>query len=320
MHLITGGAGFIGSSLVRVLLAQGHRVIVVDDLSRGKKEFLSAYVADAAFSFVQVDCSDTSSFKEAIAPSHAQFPITEVWHLAANSDIPAGVADPRVDLQRTFMTTFATLEVMKALDIPALHFASSSAVYGDLNNVAIAEVSGPPEPISNYGAMKLASEVQIRAAVESWLLRADIYRFPNVIGVPATHGVLIDFVRKLHATPDHLDVLGNGEQQKIYLHVEDLICAMIHIAAKVEGRFNVYNIGPDDDGITVREIAEVVRDLVAPSAEIRFGEGARGWVGDVPRFRYDVRKIARTGWRPRMGSREAVRLAVKQIASQETVS
>lgn len=315
-HLITGGAGFIAVSVIRALLARKERVVAVDDLSRGRREFLAPFADDPNFAFVKLDCSEAVAV-DRIAALHADGPFTDVWHLAANSDIPAGVADPRIDLQRTFMTTFVTLEAMRALTIPALHFASSSAVYGDLKNVAIAETSGPPEPISNYGAMKLASEAQIRAAAESWLDRADIFRFPNVIGVPATHGVLVDFVRKLHATPDHLDVLGNGTQQKIYLHVEDLVAAMLHIRDTVEGRYNVFNIGPDDDGISVRDIAVAVRDAVSPGADIRFGEGNRGWVGDVPRFRYDIRKIAATGWRPTMGSKAAIRRAVEQIAAQE---
>ena len=315
-HIITGGAGFIGVNLARRLLARGHTVIAVDDLSRGRREFLDRFADEPRFSFLEVDCSDAAAFAAAIRGAAGGETLTDVWHMAANSDIPAGVADPRIDHERTFLTTFATLLVMRELAIGTLHFASSSAVYGDLAG-AISELSGPPEPISNYGAMKLASEAQIRAAVESYLPRADIFRFPNVIGVPATHGVLIDLIRKAKATPDGFDVLGDGTQRKAYLHVEDLLDAMLLIGDRADGRFNVFNIGPLDDGITVREIAEAIRDAVAPEAVIRYGKGNRGWVGDVPAFYYDTGKIARLGWAPTAGSAAAIRRAIAEIAAQE---
>lgn len=320
VHLVTGGAGFIAVNLISKLLEYGDTVIAVDDLSRGKKEFLNRFEGSNRFLFIECDCNEPDNLCDHVAQHIDNTPITDVWHLAANSDIPAGVANPRIDLQRTFMTTFSTLELMRKLKIPALHFASSSAIYGDLKDIAISEVSGPVEPISNYGAMKLASEAQIRAAAEDWLSRADIFRFPNVIGVPATHGVLIDFIRKLHATPEQLEVLGNGTQKKIYLHVQDLVDAMLHIATHASRKYNVYNIGPEDEGISVREIAEVVRDHVSPSATISFGVENRGWVGDVPKFHYNVKKLKDTGWSPSMGSKEAINLAVEQIAAQEKMA
>ena len=313
-HLITGAAGFIGVNLTRRLLAAGDRVIGVDDLSRGRRDALAEFEPSNRFAFRVADCANSGEVGTAIggvAPT-----IDDVWHLAANSDIPAGVADHRIDLHRTFLTTVGTLEVMQQLAIKRLHFASSSAIYGDHGDTLIHEDIGPLQPISNYGAMKLASEVQIRAAVEAWLPRADIFRFPNVIGVPATHGVILDFFRKLRATPDRLDVLGNGTQQKSYLHVDDLIDAMLHIA-QFDGRYLVYNIGPTDTGITVRSIAEAVRDQAAPQAELHFGDGDRGWVGDVPRFRYSVQRLTDTGWAPRLGSDAAMRHAVAEIAQQE---
>lgn len=317
VHLVTGGAGFIGVNLTRRLLALNDKVIVADDLSRGQLAFLKEFEADPRFSFVRQDCAEARAFCDSLAPLHAREKITDVWHMAANSDIQAGTADPRIDMRQTFLTTFSTLLVMREFGIPALHFASSSAVYGDLKDTRISESSGPAEPISNYGAMKLASEAQIRAAVESTLGQANIFRFPNVVGVPATHGVIVDLIRKVRATPRGFDVLGDGTQQKIYLHVEDLIDAMLCIRARATGRYNVFNIGPADDGITVREIAETVRDWVAPQAAIRFGAGNIGWVGDVPRFRYAIDKIAGLGWVPAMGSKDAIKKAVEQIALQE---
>lgn len=313
-HLITGGAGFVAVNLARRLLARGDSVLAVDDLSRGKIELLDEFKANPRFAFQRADCADSNMLVRIIRGAAAR--IDHVWHMAANSDIPAGIADATIDRDRTFNTTFGVLEAMRREAIAELHFASSSAIYGDLGNELIHEDIGPLQPISNYGAMKLASEAQIRAAVEAFLPKADIFRFPNVIGVPATHGVILDFVRKLQANPQRLDVLGNGTQQKAYLHADDLIDAMLHVSLQ-PGRYKVFNIGPQDDGITVAEIARLVRDRVSPQADIVFGEGNRGWVGDVPRFRYSTQRLLDTGWTPRYDSLQAVRRAVDEIARQE---
>jgi len=312
LHLIAGGAGFIGVNLAAALLDRGHEVLVADDLSRGTRAALASLETRPGFSFAKVDCSEPDLIERVIADRD----VAEVWHLAANSDIPAGVADYRVDLRQTFLTTAALLDAMKRCGVKVMHFASSSAIYGDHGDRLIHEDIGPLLPISNYGAMKLASEAQLRAAHEAYVERASVFRFPNVIGVPATHGVILDFVRKLRTTPDHLDVLGDGTQQKAYLHVTDLVAAMLHVADRSEP-FAVYNIGPSDAGVTVRFIAEAVRDAYRPHAEIRYGEGNRGWVGDVPRFRYSVQRLLGTGWCPELGSTDAVRRAVHEIVAQE---
>jgi UDP-glucose 4-epimerase len=316
LHLIAGGAGFIGVNLAAALIERGHDVLIVDDLSRGTREAMAPLADSAGFSFLQADCSEPDALDRALDAALDGRSIAEVWHMAANSDIPAGVADYRVDLRQTFLTTVALLDVMKRRGVGVIHFASSSAIYGDHGDDLIHENIGPLQPISNYGAMKLASEAQLRAAQEAYLDRVSVFRFPNVIGIPATHGVILDFVGKLKATPDELEVLGNGTQQKSYLHVTDLVRAMLHIADRGE-RFAVYNIGPTDDGVTVRFIAETVRNAFKPQAAIRFGEGNRGWVGDVPKFCYSVDRLLATGWAPQLGSVEAVVRAVNEIIAQE---
>jgi UDP-glucose 4-epimerase len=312
MHMIAGGAGFVGVNLTAALLERGDRVLVVDDLSRGTLSTMERFSGNQAFSFIQADCSDPDGLEKALAGQA----IDEIWHMAANSDIPAGVADYRVDLRQTFMTTVALLDVMKRRGIGVIHFASSSAIYGDHGDTLIHESIGPLLPISNYGAMKLASEALLRAAHEAYIDRVSVFRFPNVIGVPATHGVILDFVRKLKVTPDQLDVLGDGTQQKAYLHVSDLVAGMLHIADRGEP-FAVYNIGPTDDGVTVRFIAEAVRDAFRPGATIHYGEGSRGWIGDVPRFRYSAQRLMGTGWTPALDSRRALARAVGEIVEQE---
>lgn len=316
--IVVGGGGFIGSKLVRHFLEAGEQVLVIDDFSRGRREYVDFPEFQHSLRVERLDASDESAVLNKMRNFHTAFPVTEVWHMAANSDIPAGIEDAHVDMRGTFMTVFAVLEAMKELGIGKLAFASSSAIYGDHGlHTALHENIGPLLPISNYGAMKLAAEALISAATESWLERAWVFRFPNVVGVPATHGVILDFIRKLRATPDTLRVLGNGAQQKAYLHVSELLEAMLFIAGQTREKINLYNIGPDDAGCSVAEIAEAVVARVSPGAQILYGKEDRGWVGDVPRFCYCVNKLTDLGWRPRYGSLEAVTLAVDEIAVQE---
>jgi len=313
---VTGVAGFVAANLVERLLARGDRVVGFDNLCRGSMGNIATALRHPSFSFEKVDLADLAAYRHGLSHVHASSPVSEVWHLAANSDIPAGIADANIDLRDTLMTTFNTVELMKELKIGKLAFASSSAVYGDHGDRLLAEDSGPLFPISNYGAMKLASEGVISAALESHLERAYIFRFPNVIGVPATHGAIYDFVHKLRASPKRLDVLGDGSQRKSYLHVDDLVDAMLFIRANTAERLACFNVGAADEGVTVRFIAEQAVAAASPGASIQYGRGNKGWVGDVPKFAYSVAKLKALGWRPRLDSAQAVRKAVKQIAAQ----
>jgi UDP-glucose 4-epimerase len=315
--LITGVAGFIGVNLAEELLRTGNRVFGVDNLSRGTQKNMSHLLIHNSFMFEHVEMTEVSSFQMIVKQMYDIEEITEVWHLAANSDIPGGVIDPRIDLQDTFITTFNTLEVMKNLQIKTLAFASSSAVYGDHGDKPLTENMGALLPISNYGAMKLASEAAISAAAENFLSNAFIFRFPNVIGVPATHGVMLDFVRKLKLNSSSLNVLGNGSQQKCYMHVKELLDAMLFIRKNAKEKVAIFNIGAEDDGVTVRFIAEETVKVAAPNANILYGVENKGWVGDVPRFIYRVNKLKKLGWAPKLDSKDAVKTAIQQIFSQE---
>lgn len=317
ISIIAGGAGFIGTNLARALVAQGQRVVIIDNLSNGKRAYLESDPMLAALPLIVADLADRAACEGAFAAAAALGRIGDVWHMAANSDIPAGVADPDIDHKDTFLTTFEILRAMQTHGVKTLHFASSSAIYGDLGDVALHEDIGPLFPISNYGAMKLASEAQLSAAAESFLERVNIFRFPNVVGVPATHGVILDFVNKLRGGSTSLDVLGDGTQQKAYLHISDLVAAMLFIAARNADKVEPVNIGPVDRGVTVRWIAEAVVRRVRPDARIAYGSGNKGWVGDVPRFNYSTARLQSYGWVPLMGSEAAVTRAIDEIAVQQ---
>ena len=308
--LIIGGAGFIGSALVKEMLKDNADIIVIDKLSLGCADYINTTKVE----FHQIDINNIKQVLEVLQGKQ----IYEVWHLAANSDIPAGVEDVNVDLDDTFMSTVSTLKIMKEVGCKRLYFASSSAVYG-FNENRLHEDIGPLMPISNYGAMKLSSEALLSSFLESFLDKVCIYRFPNVVGVPATHGVILDFIKKLKKDMSKLEVMGNGTQQKTYLHVSELVEAMLFINNNTDIGMNYYNIGAMDDGVLVKQIAEETTKVVSPDAIIKYQKTDRGWVGDVPRFLYSVDKLKDLGWSPKMSSLESIQRAVSEIALQEDV-
>lgn len=318
VSIVSGGSGFIGTNLVSRLMKQEINVVIIDDFSNGQRSYLKRFKDKSRLHIIEADISNRKQCINAFKISSEIGYIQEVWHLAANSDIPAGVVNSDVDLKDTFLTTYELLRSMKKYNVKTFHFASSSAIYGDLGSDMLHENIGPLLPISNYGAMKLASEAQISAATESFLEHVNVFRFPNVVGTPATHGVILDFINKLLVNPNVLSVLGDGTQQKAYLHVSDLVDAMLTISSReIDEKIDVVNIGPVDDGVTVRWIAEQVAARVSPGAKIIYGKGNRGWVGDVPRFNYSTARLQSYGWRPTLGSEAAVMRAIDEIAIQQ---
>ena len=303
--LVTGGAGFIGSHLCDVLIADGHNVTVVDNLVLGKVENIEHLINNPNFRF----------FKEDLNNSHAMNMIfmdgefDMVYHLAANSDIQKGGKDPMVDYQLTFNTTFNVLQMMKKYEVKKFFFASTSAIYGETYDV-LNEDYGPLKPVSNYGAGKLASEAFISAFASTYHIQTWITRFPNVVGERFTHGVIYDFIHKLQKNPNELEVLGNGEQCKPYVYVKDLVAGIQFVINNSNEPYNVYMLG-SDTRTKVKEIAAMVIEEMGLNASIRYTGGDRGWVGDVPEFRYDLTKVNNLGWKASYDSNGAVRKAIQ---------
>ena len=287
----------------------------IDNLLRGRRENLRSACAHTRFHFIEADLSCEDNALAAFNTACERGPVARVWHMASNSDLLAGSNDATIDLRHTFLTTFHVLGAMRRLGISEIAFASSSSIYG-AHNSALAEDSGPLFPISNYGAMKLASEGMITASVESFLSRAYLFRFPNVVGERATHGVIFDLINKVRASSGELEVLGNGTQQKPYLHISDLIDAMMLIVERSRERINCFNISADDAGCSVRYIAETVIGTLAPATPIRYTGSDQGWPGDVPRFRYATEKLFSLGWRPKLSSEQAVKQAVREVSAE----
>lgn len=316
-HIIFGGKGFIGQNLAKAIIKEGGRVLIVD---KNQWELDLIYQELLDESQVKVLHADILSNLDDISDQIKYFikneNPTKVWHLAANSDILAGNMDVDVDLNDTFLTTVNILKLLKNIKVDGFYFASSSAVYGDaLCKDDCFKEDSATQPISNYGAMKLASEAIIRAAHQQYLNRCIIFRFPNVIGFPATHGVILDFIRKLEKTPKELIVLGDGNQNKPYLHVQDLVSAMLHLEKfYINSRvMETINIGSPYENVFVKQIASEVRSRVSPNATIYFGETPFGWVGDMPTVKFNIEKILATKWQCQLSGINAVRRTIDEI-------
>lgn len=304
--LVTGGAGFIGSHLCDTLLANGQKVTVVDNLVLGRKENIAHLIDKSNFTFIQEDLLHVDGMTEIFKNGNFDM----VYHLAANSDIQKGGKDPLVDYNLTFNTTFHVLQYMEEFGIKKFFFASTSAIFGETSD-KLFEDYGPLRPVSNYGAGKLASEAFISAFSATYNIQTWITRFPNVVGERFTHGVIYDFVHKLQRNPNELEVLGNGEQCKPYVYVRDLVDGIQFVVNNSYDRYNVYMLG-SDSRTKVKEIAKMVIEEMGLNATIRYTGGDRGWIGDVPEFRYDLTKINKLGWHAKYNSNESVRIAIKR--------
>ena len=305
-YLITGGAGFVGSHLTDYLIKENNKIVCVDDLSLGKEENIKHHKDNPLFEFIKLDILKKEKLNEIFKENKFDC----VFHLAANSDIEAGSKNLSIDLEKTFMTTFNVLECMKNNNVKQIVFSSTSAVYGELNK-KLDEDAGPLFPISFYGASKLSSEAYISAFCENFDIKAWIVRFPNVVGERTTHGAIHDFIKKLEKNRKELIILGDGKQKKPYLYVKDLVEGLLFVWKNSDEKINYFNLGVNSS-TTVDKIAEiVVKHMGLKNVKFNYTGGDRGWVGDVPRFNYDISKINRLGWKAKRTSDEAVELAVK---------
>jgi len=307
--LVTGGAGFIGSHLVDQLMQRGHKVTVFDNLSSGRKKFISHHLNKKNFKFIKADILDFENVKKAMRGQEL------VHHLAANPDIRYGIEHPDYDLKQNTMTTFNVLEAMRLNGVKKISFSSSSVVYGEAEKIPTPEDYGPPTPISLYGASKLAAEGLITAYCHTFGFQSWIFRFANIVGKRQTHGVIVDFIEKLKKNPHELEILGDGRQSKSYLLVEECVDAMLFAVEKSSEKVNIFNLGSKDQ-VSVARIAEILCEEVGFNPKLRYTGTERGWPGDVPRMMLDVKKINRLGWDAKHSSEEAVRTAVKDLSKE----
>ena len=307
--LVAGGAGFIGSHLIDSLLDEGHTVVCVDNFFIGTDNNILHLKTNRDFIFHNIDIDNLEDIKKVFEKEKIEF----VFHLAANSDIKASAENPEIELRNTLLTTFNLLECMRLYGVKKMFFASTSAVYGEKNGVLLSENIVPLEPISYYGAAKLSSEALISAFSSMNDFSTLIFRFPNVIGGRLTHGVVYDFINKLKENPHELKILGDGTQNKPYMHVSDLVKGIVNLKENLVKGIALYNIGVNSK-TTVNRIADIVCEgMKLKNVRYIYSGGKIGWKGDVATFGYDLTKISNTGWKASMSSDEAVVAAVREM-------
>jgi UDP-glucose 4-epimerase len=299
--LVTGGAGLVGSHLAERLVADSA-VRVADDLSKGERE----RVPDGA-EFVRADMTDPDDVSEVVTED-----LDVVFHFAAYTD--TNYANPRQLFEENTEMTYNVLERMEEVGVTNVAFTSSSTVYGEAP-MPTPEDYAPLEPISVYGASKLADEGLLSVYAHSHDFTVWTYRFANIVGPYQRGNVVPDFIQKLQGDPETLEILGDGRQEKSYLHVEDCVDAMCHVVEHVEGATNTYNLGTRTT-TSVNRIADIVADEMGLDPEYEYTGGDRGWTGDVPKMRLSVEKLSALGWEPPASSDVAVRRGARDLLAE----
>jgi UDP-glucose 4-epimerase len=307
--LVTGGAGFIGSTLVDRLMAADHTVTVVDNLMGGDRSFLAQHASSPRFRLLVQDVRNTDALIAALEGAN----IDLVYHLAANPDISRGIEDPTLDFENSIVATFSMLQAMRHHGIKKLFYTSGSGIYGDLGSKYIPETHGPLTPVSMYGASKMGAEALISAFVHLFGMQAWILRPANIIGPRSTHGVVFDFIRKLKKNPKELAILGDGKQSKAYLHVDDVIDAVMLVQRKVKAPISFFNLS-SNSFITVNRIADlVIRGMKLKGVRQTHTPGKIGWKGDVPVVRLKNARLAKLGWKAKYDSARAVSATIAAL-------
>ncbi|MBI4993289.1 NAD-dependent epimerase/dehydratase family protein [Candidatus Wolfebacteria bacterium] len=310
-YIILGGAGFIGGHFVDHLLDNNlaARVTIYDNFSSGREWHYERHLKNKSLNVVRGDLKDLEKLKTAMAGHDI------VIHLASNPDIAKAATEPDIDFWEGTYLTQNAVEAMRVTSAKKILYASGSGVYGDLGEVEAHEDYGPLIPISTYGASKLAGEGLISSYCHMFGLTGKTFRFGNVVGSRQTHGVGFDFARRLLKNPSELTILGDGMQSKSYIHVSDIIHAVLLASAKENKNFNAYNVATGDY-ITVAEIAELAVDILGlrdkPPKFIYTG-GNRGWKGDVPIIRLNTDRIKNLGWTCKKNTKEALTVSINSM-------
>jgi UDP-glucose 4-epimerase len=298
---ITGGAGFIGSNLADRLIDVGVEVVILDNFTTGRTEFLRDALNSSGARLIEGDVLDGATLERAVTGCDW------VFHLQANADLRGGTEHPRRDLEQNTIATSNVLEAMRLQGVSQIVFASTGSVYGEPQTFPTPEDAPFPLQTSLYGASKLAGEGLVSAYATGFGFTGVICRFVSILGERYTHGHVFDFYRALKRDPARLRVLGDGRQEKSYLHVKDCIGAMLIAAERhrAEPGAHVYNLGTEET-LRVADSVAILTEHLSLTPTIEYAGGRRGWVGDSPLIRLDTERIRELGWRPRLTIRQAV--------------
>ena len=295
---ITGAAGFIGSTVADVLLAQGKQVVGWDNFSTGQERFVEGAAKHPNYQLIRGDNLDLEALSTAMNGCDT------VIHLAANADVRFGLNHPRKDLEQNTIATFNVLEAMRANGIKRIAFSSTGSVYGEATVIPTPEDAPFPIQTSLYATSKLAGEGLIHSYCEGYGFEGYVFRFVSILGERYTHGHVFDFYKQLAEHPDHLKVLGDGTARKSYLYVQDCLAAMQHVmnaglAKKAKHRVEVFNLGTDHY-VQVKDSIGFICKTLGLNPRLEYAGGDRGWVGDNPFIFLDAAKVRATGWAPKL--------------------
>ncbi|MBV9226225.1 MAG: NAD-dependent epimerase/dehydratase family protein [Acidobacteriaceae bacterium] len=304
--LVTGCAGFIGSNLTDRLLALGHDVTGYDNLSTGQIGFLQDATRYERFRFVEGDLLDLPDLTRTMQGCEM------IFHLAANADVRFGTEHPTKDLHQNTIATVNVLEAMRTTGAKRIAFASTGSVYGEAELIPTPENAPFPIQTSLYAASKLAAESFIEAHCEGFEIQGFIFRFVSILGERYTHGHVFDFYKQLLAHPDHLDVLGNGQQRKSYLYVQDCIDAILLATENCRYKITVLNLGTDEYCRVTDSISWICEEL-GLRPQLNFAGGERGWIGDNPFIFLDTTAVRSLGWKPKLSIKEGVIRTVRYL-------
>lgn len=296
---VTGGAGFIGSSAVDRLLSLGSDVVVYDNFSTGRHDFLTSAARHPKCTVVTGDTLDVETMTRAMQGADL------VLHFAANADVRFGLDHPRRDLEQNTIATFNVLEAMRASDVRRIAFSSTGSVYGEATVFPTPENAPFPVQTSLYGASKLAGEGLIASYCQGFGFQAWVFRFVSILGERYTHGHVFDFYKSLCHDPSRLRVLGNGLQRKSYLDIQDCLDAIFLALDRTTEPFTVLNLGTEEY-CRVNDSIGWICEHLGLSPTLEYTGGDRGWIGDNPFIFLDCARIRALGWRPRLTIREGI--------------
>jgi len=308
--LVTGGAGFIGSHLVDCLTEKGNKITVFDNLSSGKIGFIENHLENPDFTLIKGDLLDHKGIERACKD------IDLVFHVAANPDVRLGASDTKIHFDQNILATYNLLEAMRKNSVKKVAFTSTSTIYGEAHIMPTPENYGPLLPISLYGASKLACEALITSYSHTFDMQAWIFRFANIVGPRSTHGITVDFIRKLQENPTQLEILGDGKQEKSYLHVSECVDAILFAIDKSKEDVNIFNIGSEGTISATGIGRAIVEEMKLSEVKFIYTGGSRGWKGDVPRMRLDIEKLKDIGWKPAYTSERSVRETARTLLEE----
>jgi UDP-glucose 4-epimerase len=308
-YFVTGAAGFIGSNLVDKLLSQNYSVVGYDNFSTGKKEFLEKALQNSRFKLIEGDILDFTSLANAMKGCGI------VFHLAANADVKDGLKHPTKDLQQNTLGTSNVLEAMRNNNIKKIVFSSTGSVYGEAKQIPTREDEAFPIQTSLYGASKLACEGLIQAYCEGYDFQAWIFRFVSILGERYSHGHVLDFRDKLKKDPTKLEVLGNGNQTKSYLYVQDCIDGIFILMTNSNEKVNIFNLGTEEYCSVKDSIGWITKELNV-NPKLKYTGGDQGWIGDNQLILLDITKARELGWEPKVSIKEAILKTLEYLKEQ----